>query len=105
MQTWLSWFPAEGSLVFVNRVGWAKCYLKEAGLLEYTKRNHYQLTPQGKEVLATTQGPINTNFLKQFQPFLEFRCRKRSAPEKLKQKPDEASYSSATPEEQVQRGL
>jgi len=37
--------------VFDNRVGWAKTYLKKAGLLESTKRSFFKITDLGLEVL------------------------------------------------------
>ena len=36
-----------------NRVTWVLSYLKKAGLLQSPSRGHFQITPQGKEVLAT----------------------------------------------------
>ena len=42
-----------GQTKFENRVGWALSYLKKAGLLQSPSRGHFQITPQGKEVLAT----------------------------------------------------
>ena len=34
-------------------MGWALSYLKKAGLLQSPSRGHFQITPQGKELLAT----------------------------------------------------
>ena len=33
-----------GGGIFDNRVGWARTYLKKAGLLSYPKRTHFQIT-------------------------------------------------------------
>ena len=42
-----------GQTKFENRVGWALSYLKKAGLLQSPSRGHFQITPQGKDLLAT----------------------------------------------------
>ena len=46
--------PKSGSqAVFNNRVGWARTYLKQAGLLASPKRGFFTITPKGTELLAT----------------------------------------------------
>ena len=41
--------------VFNNRVGWAKTYLKAAGLVECPKRGLAQITDEGRSVSSTKQ--------------------------------------------------
>ncbi len=60
---------------FDNRVGWAKTYLKKAGLLEYTGRKKFRITQRGKEILGRNLTKIDVRFLNQFPEFLEFRQR------------------------------
>jgi restriction system protein len=43
--------PSGQQAVFDNRVGWARTYLKKAGLLETTRRGYYKITERGQEVL------------------------------------------------------
>jgi restriction system protein len=57
---------------FANRVGWARTYMKKAGLLEYPRRGHFKITHRGLEVLAENPGQINAAFLQQFPEFQEF---------------------------------
>ena len=45
--------------VFVNRLNWAKTYLKKAGLIDYPSRANYIITRAGKEVL-TQRPPRNS---------------------------------------------
>ena len=45
--------PSGGQTRLDNRVTWVLSYLKKAGLLQSPSRGHFQITPQGKEVLAT----------------------------------------------------
>ena len=45
--------PSGGQTRLENRVTWALSYLKKAGFLQSPSRAHFQITPQGKELLAT----------------------------------------------------
>ncbi|MDR3189420.1 MAG: restriction endonuclease [Prevotellaceae bacterium] len=65
--------PSGVDFVFRNRVGWAKTYLKKAGLLETPKRGFTYITQRGIDVLKQKPKTINLAFLKKFPEFLEFR--------------------------------
>jgi restriction system protein len=54
-------------------MGWARTYLKKAGLLEYPKRGLSQITPRGKEVLAQNPDSIDAKYLQRFPEFKPFR--------------------------------
>lgn len=43
--------PSGQQPVFDNRVGWARTYMKKAGLLETTRRGYFRITDRGLEVL------------------------------------------------------
>jgi restriction system protein len=58
--------------IFDNRVGWAKTYLKKAGLLDSPRRAIFLITPLGLEILRTNPDRIDAKFLRQFPSFLEF---------------------------------
>lgn len=62
-----------GQTIFANRVGWAKTYLKKAGLVEITRRGHFCITQRGKEILAQKPAKIDNKFLTQFDSFNQFR--------------------------------
>lgn len=64
--------PSGRKARFDNRVGWACTYLRKAGLLEATKRSHFQITNRGCDVIKSDPVEINAKFLKQFPEFLEF---------------------------------
>ena len=72
--------PSGQMSVFKSRVGWARTYLKKAGLIQYVKRGVCQITDRGKAVLAQAPDRIDVAFLDQFAEFQEFRAisRKRS---------------------------
>lgn len=60
------------AFVFANRVGWARTYMKKAGLVEYPARGMVAITPRGLDVLKKKPARIDNNLLKQFPEFLEF---------------------------------
>lgn len=69
--------PSGTQPIFYNRVGWARTYLKQAGLLKPTRRNYLRITGRGREVLAENPQMINMKYLQQFPEYIEFRDRKR----------------------------
>ena len=64
--------PSGTRATFVNRIGWAKTYLAQAGLLESTKRGHFRITDRGRQVLAEAPSRIDNEFLSRFAEFVEF---------------------------------
>lgn len=70
--------PSGGTLTFASRVGWAKTYLKKAGLLVQPKRGFVEITEQGKHVVSDETRQIDSKFLEQFEPFQAFRNAGRS---------------------------
>src|SRR5688572_6617812 len=86
---------ASGSqAIFDNRVGWAKTYLKKAGLLDSPKRATFVITNTGLETLSRNLSRIDAKYLRQFPSFLEFQTASRSeseiiAPESIEQTPEE----------------
>ncbi|MEP2988109.1 MAG: restriction endonuclease [Parasphingorhabdus sp.] len=67
--------PSQKQSRFVNRVNWAKSYLKQAGLVQITGRGLFKITDRGREVLENHRGSIDNRFLKQFDDFVEFQNR------------------------------
>lgn len=68
--------------IFDNRVGWAKTYLKKAGLLDSPKRAIFKITELGVQTLNKTLDKIDAKYLRQFPSFLEFQNVSRSDDEK-----------------------
>lgn len=71
--------PSGKQRTFDNRVFWAKGYLKQAGLVQYTKRGFYQATDEGRKVLAASPGSIDVAFLQKYETFRDFQHRKGPA--------------------------
>ena len=63
--------------VFDNRVGWARTYMKKAGLVESTRRGFFRITQGGLDVLKKNPKALDIKFLDQFPGFKEFRQVKR----------------------------
>ncbi len=65
--------PSGTQRIFSNRVGWARLYLRKAGLLDSPKRGFLQITERGRDILS--QGPerIDTKFLERFPEFVAFK--------------------------------
>jgi restriction system protein len=75
--------PSGGTLTFASRVGWAKTYLKKAGLVQQPKRGLVQISAQGQASLASAPERIDVKFLEQFASFLEFRNASKERPAAL----------------------
>lgn len=65
--------PSGGTLTFHSRVGWAKTYLKKAGLLTQPKRGMVQISAAGTEVLAENLDALSTKYLYRLESFQDFR--------------------------------
>lgn len=94
--------PSGSQYIIDNRVGWARTYLKKAGLLESSKRSYFKITSLGLDVLKKNPSAIDVNFLNQFPMFIEFRNIK-------KEKDDNDEYevetgSTQTPQELLEYG-
>jgi len=70
--------PSGQQAVFTNRVHWAKTYLKQAGLLENTRRGYFRITERGKQVLKEAPDKIDVKYLEKFPEFIDFKTRKRN---------------------------
>jgi len=68
--------PSGSAPMFDNRVGWAKTYLKQAGLIDATRRGYFRITPRGTELLGTNPVQIDTSTLEKYEEFRTFRSRR-----------------------------
>jgi restriction system protein len=64
--------PSGQQGIFDNRVGWAKTYLKKAGLIDSPQRATFVISERGKEILFQNPARIDAKFLRQFPEFQEF---------------------------------
>ena len=71
--------PSGAQPVLDNRVGWARTYLKQAGLLRSPKRGIFEITDAGKTLLAENPARIDVALLDRYESFRAFRSRRREA--------------------------
>ncbi|OEU83318.1 MAG: restriction endonuclease [Desulfobacterales bacterium S5133MH4] len=90
--------PSGQQALFANRVAWARTHLKQAVLLEPTRRGHFKITKRGLIVLKQNPPNINIKFLDQFEEFTKFRNRKEEKPDKN----NEVVHEDKTPEEALE---
>jgi restriction system protein len=97
--------PSGKQGMFDNRVGWAKSYLKQAGLLEIVRRGVFRITGRGTQLLGENPASLNVRDLKRFPEFAAF-----SAARPRTERPAEAGGASAdvpaneTPDELIAAG-
>jgi restriction system protein len=67
--------PSGRQATFDNRVGWARTYMKKAGLLHTPRRGYFKITDAGFQALKTNPEAINVKFLERYPEFLEFKTK------------------------------
>jgi restriction system protein len=93
--------PSGQQGIFKNRIGWARTYLKKAGLLESPKRGVFRITECGVKTLASNPPKIDVKYLEQFPEFIEFRNAAKSENDGATSAA-ELSQTKTTPEEAIE---
>lgn len=88
--------------IFDNRVGWAKTYLKKAGLLDSPKRATFVITQIGLDTLKKNPDRVDAKYLRQFPAFLEFQNASRNDNE-TEEETIVIAVSEQTPEENLDK--
>jgi len=91
--------PSGGTLRFASRVGWAKTYVKKAGLLVQPKRGLVQITPVGMDVLGEAPSRIDVGYLERFPAFVEFRTGGRDKETTAEEAAIDSAAAELTPDE------
>ena len=89
--------PSGNQQTYYNRAGWARTYLKKAGLLEYPSRGVMKITEAGKNVIANKPNKIDNKFLSQFEQFNQFKNNKDNTTSETQD--DKTLTDSHTPDE------
>ena len=89
--------PSGRMSIFSNRTGWAKTYLKKAGLVDAPKKSYVKITKQGLKALSQKPEVIDTHFLDQFSSFREFQY---GSEDQVTQEKEDVSEN--TPEESLE---
>jgi restriction system protein len=93
--------PSGRQPIINNRVGWARTYMKKAGLVEYTKRGYFRITERGLKVLEEKPEGINIHFLERYPEFIVFRT-PRDEKEEIDKAIEETERGLLTPEESIE---
>ena len=93
--------PSGQQGVFKNRVGWARTYLKQAGLLESSKRGVFRITERGLSLLSSAPEKIDIKLLEQWPEFVAFQNRSKPSP-KSEVLSTELATQEPTPEELIE---
>ncbi len=64
--------PSGKQSIYDNRVGWARTYLKKAGLIESSRRAHFSITVSGKHLCASGVEITNKLLAEKYPFFAEF---------------------------------
>ena len=64
--------PSSNQTALSNRVGWARTYLKKAGLIASVKKAQFTITQAGKIALANPSLQIDNEYLRQSEDFRDF---------------------------------
>jgi restriction system protein len=90
--------PSGQQEVFNNRVGWARTYIKKAGLIDSLQRGVNRITKRGVDVLNGEPQKIDVVFLMQFKEFKDFRTLRHTKEDEL----EEVFENRKTPEESLE---
>lgn len=95
----------KGVTVIHSRAGWAKTYLKQAGLVSQPRRGVVEITDRGRALLAENPTHVDNTVLSRYREFIAFKERSR-AQAKTATAPDQSSTtngdrSTATADERI----
>jgi restriction system protein len=90
--------PSGQQTIISNRVGWARAYLKKAGLVGNPARGALRITEEGHAVLKQKPATIDNKFLLKYPSYVEFVKTKRTASPKA----PEESTQEQTPDDAIE---
>ena len=97
--------PSGSQPVFINRVGWAKSYLKKAGMLSYPVRARFKIEPRGLEALSKGPKHINVAYLRTFPDFAQYFSAYTTAKVKQPLLPSETNSEELDPKESIEKAV
>lgn len=86
--------------VIKNRIGWARTFLKKAGLVSDPSKGHVKIEARGLQALKDCEQRVDVKYLKQYPEFIEFHAPKKKA-QATSYQPELLEQSENTPEEQL----
>lgn len=92
--------PSGQQTILYNRTGWARTYMKKAGLVDSPRKGFIRISPRGREVLKAAPERVDVAFLKQFPEFVEFQTSSKRVSDGTQTAPQDVE--SQTPEEALE---
>lgn len=89
---------------YIDRTHWAATYLRQARLLDSTKRGFVKITEEGVAFIRSNQGEISVKDLKSIPAFVDFQQRKRQPKPTDDINPDQEK-DSLTPHDRIGEAL
>ncbi|MBL4816300.1 MAG: hypothetical protein JKY74_12540 [Shewanella sp.] len=96
--------PSGKSTYANGRIGWAKTYLVQAGLIKQPRRSYCVITERGLQALRGSS-EINNKYLEQFSEFIEFKNRSNKPTSNSKSQVVEEHESELTPSEVLENTM
>jgi restriction system protein len=90
-----------GDILILNRIGWGKAYLKDAGFITQPERAMVQITDKGKAVLVV--GELSLQQLKSDRDFIERQADKQKT--KNNTAKDDQQFENSTPQDLIDQGV
>ncbi|MDE0452744.1 MAG: restriction endonuclease [Gammaproteobacteria bacterium] len=95
--------PSGQQSVFVNRVSWAMVYLGRAGLTERVRRGVWQLTDEGRRLLANPPSRVDMSYLQKYPAYVAWRTGKSGPSSSSDATSSMSDDSRDTPEEALEK--
>jgi restriction system protein len=89
-----------GNVLILNRIGWAKSYLKEGKFLEYPRRAHVKITAKG--IAALKNGHLTLKELKKDEDYI---ATQKTKQENKKLITDDTSEKDYSPQDLIDEGF
>ena len=90
-----------GDVLILNRIGWAKSYLKKGGFLHQPERGVVQIKEKGKEALS--RGELTLEQMKADPDYID--CQKKKSKTKPKSPTELRKLEEASPEDLIELGV
>ncbi|NIM16062.1 MAG: restriction endonuclease [Candidatus Aminicenantes bacterium] len=95
--------PSGKQRIIDNRVGWARTYLKKAGLIDIPRRGYSKITKRGLNLLKKNPDEITNETLKQYPEFRDFIKDFKKIEDDTKE--NKAKEEEKTPEEELEEAF
>lgn len=101
--------PSGRTSVIASRAHWARTYMSKAGLVRPVKRGVFEITPEGRALLATEPSRIDKATLSRNPQFVEWKRRSAEKRPVTTARPtkelSQSSVAVTTPEEEIERAF